>query len=171
MTRLVAETITDMPMRHLGMSKYGVEYSITNFMRHSAVRLPERPLTRLDLIACLGLGTLKREYYELFRAVGGFATGMEAIFGQWARFTERAGRLSGVTLSDAAEALFASAEDPHATEAATAVYGALIGADLRCVWSRAGIGSRGTLAIDHVIPYSVWGSNACWNLMPATRTS
>ncbi len=165
------ETVTDMPMRYLGKSKYQIEYSIVNFMRHSSTALPKRPLTRLDLISCLGFGVLRREYYELFRAIGGFATGTEAIFGQWARFTERVGRLEGIKLSDAAEALFMSTEDPHATKSAVSVYESLIGKEpgLLCVWSRAAIHSRGALAVDHVIPYSIWGDNSCWNLMPATR--
>ena len=41
------------------------------------------------------------------------------------------------------------------------------GAQVNCVWSGRRVTSREHLAIDHVIPYSLWGNNDLWNLLPA----
>lgn len=37
---------------------------------------------------------------------------------------------------------------------------------LRCVWSGKTI-TTGQLAVDHVLPFSLWGNNDLWNLMPS----
>ncbi|HSS64629.1 MAG TPA: HNH endonuclease domain-containing protein [Gammaproteobacteria bacterium] len=165
-------TITRYPMKHLGFSRYKAHYQVADYNRARARRLRAGPITRQSLIACLGTARLRRNYYETFRAVGGFATGADAIFAQWARFTAAASPAEPVTIAAAAEALLASAEDERNVQAAASVYHRLLqqrGA-LRCVWSDRRIGNSRTLAVDHAIPFSIWGSNALWNLLPAART-
>lgn len=38
--------------------------------------------------------------------------------------------------------------------------------DLRCVWTGKAL-AGGRFCIDHVLPFSLWRSNALWNLLPA----
>lgn len=40
-----------------------------------------------------------------------------------------------------------------------------LGTPLQCVWSGADL--RGGFQVDHVIPYSAWGNNDWWNMLPA----
>lgn len=172
--RLLADlrrTITRYPMKHLGFSRYQAHYQVADYDRSRISRLPAGPVTRQSLIACLGTAWLKRDYYDTFRAVGGFATGADAIFTQWARFTAAASAREPVSIAAATEALLSSAEDERNVQAAAALYRKLLNeaGALRCVWSGRPIRDSRSLAVDHVIPFSIWGSNALWNLLPATR--
>jgi hypothetical protein len=165
----VRDTIVNMPMRYLGRSIDGSEYRVARCIPGSAGRL-QGSVTRDVLIYGLGTGQLRREYYELFRAVGGFATGWEAIFGQWVQFTHRVAKVEGVPSAEATEALFASADETHSTQMGKRVYECLLDrpGGLRCVWSETAIRRHNNWAVDHVIPHSVWGNNSYWNLMPTT---
>jgi hypothetical protein len=40
--------------------------------------------------------------------------------------------------------------------------------DLQCVWTGERL-QRGSLAVDHVIPFSLWFNNDLWNLLPTSR--
>lgn len=169
--RALRTTITRYPMKYLGFSRYQAHYQVADYARSRVTRLPRGSVTRQALITHFGTAHLKRNYYETFRAVGGFATGAEAIFAQWARFTASASPREPVTIADAAEALLSSAEDERNVKAAVAVYRELLALPgaLRCVWSGRTIRDTRSLAVDHAIPFSIWGSNALWNLLPATR--
>jgi len=164
-------TITRYPMKHLGFSRYQAHYQVADYARSRATRLPSGRVTRQRLIAHLGTAHLKRNYYDTFRAVGGFATGADAIFTQWARFTAAASAGEPVSIAAATEALLTGAEDERKVQAAAALYRKLLkkGGALRCVWSGRRIRDSRSLAIDHVIPFSIWGSNALWNLLPSAR--
>ncbi|HEX9783364.1 MAG TPA: HNH endonuclease domain-containing protein [Opitutaceae bacterium] len=166
----IRATLTDMPMRYLGVSRYKAEYQLADFVRRSTRPLPKKPLTRLDLITCLGTGLLRREYYETFRAVGGFATGAEAIFAQWAQFTARANARAKVSLADATGALLETPPTGPNVDLASQIFRRLLKdrGQLECAWTGARIVAPGTLAVDHAIPWSLWGSNALWNLLPAS---
>jgi hypothetical protein len=166
----IRETITGMPMKHLGVSRYKAKYSLADFVRRSTKPLPKKALTRLDLIRCLGTGLLREEYYETFRAVGGFATGAEAIFAQWAQFTARANSRQPVSLADATEALLEMPPTGPNVDLASQIFRSLIKdhGHIECTWTGSRIASASMLAVDHAIPWSLWGSNALWNLLPTS---
>lgn len=166
------QTITQFPMKYLGVSWYGAHYQIVNWNRTRRGRILASPLTRELIIAGLGEAYLQHRYYETFRAVGGFATGAESIFAQWARFTSTANPRQPVTLAEATEALLTVPVDDRNVKVAERVYRELLRANgkLECVWSGKSIAARSGrdgFAIDHAIPYSLWGNNALWNLLPA----
>jgi len=164
-------TITRYPMKHLGFSLYGDHYQVVTFERVGHHRIQKGPFTRETLITTLGTARLRRRYFETFRHIGGFATGTEAIFAQWARFTEKANPEVPVSLADAMQALLTSEEDERNVIAAKELFMEKInsGDKLNCVWTGKLIRDRKALAIDHAIPFSQWGCNALWNLLPVTR--
>lgn len=166
-------TITRYPMKHLGYSWYGAYYQVVSFDRGPRGRLRAGPITRESLITSLGTGCLRRHYFETFRAIGGFATGAEAIFAQWARFTAKANPEEPVSLAEATQALLAGAEDERNVNVAKRLYTEMLASQgrLNCVWTGRPIRTPAALAIDHAIPFSLWGSNALWNLLPATRAA
>lgn len=164
------QTITQFPMKYLGVSWYGAHYQVANWDRTQRRRTLTPPLNRESIIAGMGDAFLQRRYYETFRAVGGFATGAQAIFAYWARFTASANSRHPVTLAEATEALLTVPIDDRNVSAAQRVYRELLRVTgrLECVWSGKAISARKEFAVDHVIPYSLWGNNALWNLLPAT---
>ncbi len=168
--RKLRHSITRYPMKHLGHSKFGGHYQLVTWDRDLSRPRLHAPITRESLIAGLGRARLLRRYFETFRAVGGFATGSEAIFTKWARFTSNANLKECVSFAQATDALLTVSFDDRNVRVADEVFRKLIAerGHIKCVWSGDAVSTR-TLAIDHVIPYSLWGNNALWNLLPATR--
>lgn len=168
--RNLRHTITRYPMKHLGYSRFQSHYQVVTTEGAGRYRRLSGPLNREAIISGLGQARMRRRYYETFRAMGGLATGSEAIFAQWARFTARASDTEPVSLAAATEALLMAPIDERNVQTATQVYlGLLQGRGrLECVRSGKAIRVRDTLAIDHAIPFSLWGNNALWNLLPAT---
>jgi len=88
---------------------------------------------------------------------------VDAVVLRWAELTERFSRRQGIDAGVVLPLLLARPEPLRATALAREVFLAA-GAD-RCVWS--GRSLDGRFDIDHVIPFSLWGNNDLWNLLPA----
>lgn len=87
----------------------------------------------------------------------------DAIVLRWAELTAR---LSGgeVQAGDVVTALLHDDSPERFTEDARLIFAPQ--PDLRCVWTGKPLaGDR--FCIDHVLPFSLWRSNALWNLLPA----
>jgi hypothetical protein len=87
----------------------------------------------------------------------------DAVVLRWAELTERFSRRQGIHAGEVLPLLLARAEPERGTHLARQVFAAR-GVD-RCAWS--GRKLAGVFAVDHVIPFSLWGNNDLWNLMPA----
>ena len=88
----------------------------------------------------------------------------DAVIVRWAALTERIADRQGLRSGDVLPLLLARPEPDRVTALARAVY---IEAKVdRCVWSKRSLVDR-TFAVDHVIPFALWGNNDLWNLMPA----
>lgn len=87
---------------------------------------------------------------------------VDAVILRWAELTERFGHRQGIRSSDVLPLLTARAEPERATQLARQMF-LRRGLEV-CTWS----GRRLTpeFAVDHVIPFSLWGSNDLWNLLP-----
>lgn len=91
---------------------------------------------------------------------------IDAVVVRWAALTERFAHRQGIRSGDVLPLLLAKPEPIRATGLARAVF---VSAGVnRCVWSGRDLTSR-SLAVDHVIPFSLWGNNDLWNLLPAHK--
>lgn len=89
---------------------------------------------------------------------------IDAVIVRWAALTERFSFRQGLRSGDILPLLLASPEPDRATAQARSVY--LASGVGSCAWSGRSLNQR-TLAVDHVIPFSLWGNNDLWNLVPA----
>jgi SAM-dependent methyltransferase/5-methylcytosine-specific restriction endonuclease McrA len=88
---------------------------------------------------------------------------VDAVVVRWAALTERFAHRQGIRSGDVLPLLLARPEPGRATAQARAVY---LEAGLKhCVWSGRAL-SKDRLAVDHVIPFALWGNNDLWNLLP-----
>lgn len=88
---------------------------------------------------------------------------VDAVVVRWAALTERFAYRQGIRSGDVLPLLLARPEPDRATAQARAVY---LEAGLKhCVWSGRAL-SKDRLAVDHVIPFALWGNNDLWNLLP-----
>lgn len=86
----------------------------------------------------------------------------EALILRWAELVSRLS--SGeVTVDRVVARLLVAPEPARETAAARDVYLEL--SALECVWTGSTI-RHGQLAVDHVLPYSMWRNNDLWNLLP-----
>ena len=44
-----------------------------------------------------------------------------------------------------------------------------LGQPVECVWSGRRLATAADLQVDHIIPYSAWGNNDLWNLLPSSK--
>jgi hypothetical protein len=87
---------------------------------------------------------------------------IDAVVLRWAELTERFGQRQSIRSSDVLPMLLARPEATRATYLVRQVF-VNHGVD-RCTWSDRKLG--GEFAVDHVIPFSLWGNNDLWNLLP-----
>lgn len=87
----------------------------------------------------------------------------DAVILRWAALTQKFSYRQGITAGDVLPLLLARPEPQRATALARKVYQAA--GVTQCTWS--GKPLREYFAVDHVMPFSLWGNNDLWNLMPA----
>lgn len=90
----------------------------------------------------------------------------DAVVLRWASLTERFGYRQGIQASTVLPLLLAKADPERATAVARQIF---LRSASRCVWTDRSLASG--LAVDHVIPFALWGCNDLWNLMPATASA
>jgi SAM-dependent methyltransferase len=86
----------------------------------------------------------------------------DAVVLRWAELTERFSRRQGIRSGDVLPLLLAKPEPMRATSIAREIF--LQHQWPRCAWSDRGLTE--SFAVDHIIPFSLWGSNDLWNLLP-----
>jgi SAM-dependent methyltransferase/5-methylcytosine-specific restriction endonuclease McrA len=87
----------------------------------------------------------------------------DAVVLRWAELTERFGKRRGIDAGGVLPLLLARPEPSHSTSLAREAY--LARGVVRCAWT--GRRLDGRFDVDHVIPFSLWGNNDLWNLLPA----
>jgi SAM-dependent methyltransferase len=89
---------------------------------------------------------------------------VDAVVVRWAALTQRFAQRQGIRSGDVLPLLLARPEPKRATDMAKAVY--LKAGVGHCAWSGRALSER-RFDVDHVIPFSLWGNNDLWNLLPA----
>lgn len=88
---------------------------------------------------------------------------IDAVVVRWAALTERFAYRQGIRSGDVLPLLLARPEPERVTAQARGIY---LEAGLNhCVWSGRALTMR-HFAVDHVIPFALWGNNDLWNLVP-----
>ena len=166
-------TITRYPMKHLGYSVHGTHYYITEFKKNRPRLTKKRCSVALDasfVLDYFGTFVLRREYFDVFRLLGGLITGRDAIIHQWAQWTSAAGRGAGLSVEKVIQVLMTEPNTERNVVAARRIYSDYLdsGGPMRCVWTGRLI-TRSDLEVDHAIPFSLWANNDLWNLLPAHK--
>lgn len=86
----------------------------------------------------------------------------DAVILRWAALTQRFAHRQGITSGDVLPLLLARPEPQRATAMARQAFLAA-GVD-QCTWT--GKSLRQDFAVDHVLPFALWGNNDLWNLVP-----
>jgi SAM-dependent methyltransferase len=91
---------------------------------------------------------------------------LDAVIVRWAALTERFALRQGITSAQVLPLLLARPAPERATALARQIY--LENGAGHCVWSGRPL-TQEKLVVDHVIPFTLWGNNDLWNLLPADR--
>lgn len=87
---------------------------------------------------------------------------IDAVVLRWASLTEGFSQRQGIRSGDVLALLLARPEPVRATQIARQAF---VGRSVdRCAWSDKLL--RANFAVDHVIPFALWGNNDLWNLVP-----
>jgi hypothetical protein len=86
----------------------------------------------------------------------------DAVILRWAALTQKFAVRQGITAGDVLPLLLARPQPQRATALARDVY--QTAGVTRCTWSNKKLGND--FAVDHVIPFALWGNNDLWNLVP-----
>ena len=138
---------------------------IADAIRHGPVAfsggsLETGPVFRYDSAAraVLMSGELWRELSLLGHWI------VDAVIVRWASLTERFSRRQGIGAGEVLPLLLAKPAPERTTMVARQIF-MVSGVD-RCTWSGRSLTTR-RFAVDHVIPFAIWGNNDLWNLVPA----
>lgn len=90
----------------------------------------------------------------------------DAVILRWASLTESFSQRQQISAGEVLPLLLASPEPHRATMLARQVF-EKHGPD-ECVWSRQRL-KESSWAVDHLIPFALWGNNDLWNLLPVDK--
>jgi len=165
----IASTIKNMPMKHIGWSLNEKKYSVF---------IPNSNQSRLDsnnelnakiIHDSLGTFTIPIEYYKVFKHLGNYMLGMDAILYKWAQFTVNADKTGKINTEDVLSRLLTKPTAERDVLDAQKFFKLKLRDGLRCVWSEKRITNESNLNIDHVLPYNYLMNNDLWNLLPTNN--
>jgi len=163
-------TITTMPMKHLGYSVNKQHYSIFRDDKGGRKLSEHFPVSQDLVVNNLGTFSFPKELFAVFRYLGSFITGDDALLLQWAEFTQSASK-GQVSVESALEKLRTSPVTERDVLAARGFFEDLLRKNngIECAWSGALLANPAALNIDHMIPFSAWKNNDLWNLLPSSN--
>lgn len=123
------------------------------------------------LVKNFGTFNIRRNLYEALKNFADLLTGTGSIIQRWAMFTAETGAPDQVAVNHAMSVIATPALKQYETSQAREIYEKIAGhgVDLRCVWSGRTL-DQASLAIDHLIPFSLIPNNDLWNLIPCHKT-
>ena len=159
--------VRDMPMRYLGYSQTGREYSVFHLEEKTKPISKKNSISVQTIIEKSGTYSISKELYIVFRELGGFIIGSGCISDKWVSFLHNLNHTNGISDAEIRERFAVEPVQERNTRNARELYITLAREKkCFCVWSGKPV-SEETLAVDHLIPFSIWKSNELWNLVPA----
>lgn len=159
------DTIKDQPMRYIGKSVNGTEYSIYK-REETTIQLRQSDKMNVNfLIENFTEFSIPLDYFKVMELMGSFITGMHSILINWAEFT--VDKDKSLSMNQVLETMLDSPQEVHNVVLSEKIFKKLKKqeGELECVWSGSQI--TNDLNIDHLLPFSVWRNNDLWNLLPA----
>ncbi len=165
LTKIIAKTITGMPMKYIGRSISNYFYSVFRIESSRIHRAKEIDFE--FLIKNFGTFSIPVEYYECFQILGSFINGQDSILFKWAEFSVTA---SGNNLSvhQVLNEVLKSPITLREISESKKLYEDILKKEgqVRCVWTGKKIPNYD---VDHMIPFSIWKNNDLWNLLPSHK--
>lgn len=165
LAKQLANTITQMPMRHIGYSINNCEYSIFHATKGTQGRNPA--MVDLEyLINTFGTFSIPLDYYKAFQLLGSFISGQDSILFKWAEFSVKASGKNSSFANVVTEVMKSPITERDVIDSKK-LYNSILKKDgkVYCVWTGKAITQYD---VDHIIPFSIWKNNDLWNLLPST---
>ena len=164
LAKQLRDTITDMPMRHIGYSVNNSEYSIFLWEKGNLQRNPAKVDLEF-LITNFGTFSIPLDYYQAFQVLGSFISGQDSILFKWAEFSVNASD-ENLSIERVVSNVLKSPITERDVKTSKDLYKSILEKDgkVYCVWTGKEITRYD---VDHIIPFSIWKNNDLWNLLPA----
>lgn len=168
LVRKIRETITGMPMRHIGYSVYQRHYSIFEFTAPGRA-FPSKTVDTGFLIRNSGTFSIPREYFDAFKFLGSFINGQDSILFKWAEFAVKASN-HRLPLEKAVHHILQTPVTERDIRESRQMYLDILRmqGNVHCVWTGTKLRNYD---VDHMIPFSVWKNNDLWNLLPSGKST
>jgi hypothetical protein len=159
--------IVENPMRYIGKSVNDTEYSIYKPIT-SKTNKPNGQIGTKYLIENYGSFSIPYDYYEVFRLLGSFLSGQDAILLQWSDFAHQASQ-KNISKEHFLEKMLNSPITERDVKNSKDMYSKILKKEgkIQCAWSGA---VTNKIDVDHILPFAIWKNNDLWNLLPATPT-
>ncbi|WOF16945.1 hypothetical protein F1737_09730 [Methanoplanus sp. FWC-SCC4] len=169
LSKEIRNTIINQPMQYLGRSYNGEFYSIFTPKRPVPKIIFQEINDRSLFVRSGGYFSMSADLATIFEYFGSFISGEEGLLKKWAEFTTNLDKTGQISDSVVLEILNRSPETQRSVYDVRKCYESqyLAGNFLECVWSGKRISNPEMMAIDHMLPFSVWKNNDLWNLLPS----
>jgi hypothetical protein len=166
LVKSMKDTITRMPMKYIGSSVSDSYYSIFQY-QSGRIRKSSTEVDVEFLIHNFGSFSIPLSYYEAFKTMGSFITGMDSIFFKWAEFSVNASGKS-LAIEKVVNEILKNPITERDVNESKKIYKRVVRKEgkVYCVWTGKMLSS---FDIDHLIPFSVWKNNDLWNLLPSHK--
>lgn len=166
--KAINDTIIKNPMHYIG-SVVNKQGEIFVYQKDKNYRLLKPNNISLEsIINTCGTYSIPTDYYDAFMLLGSYINGNNALLFQWIEFSYRQGLEHKVTKSEIFQVLQTEDEYARDTRDIKELFSEIHKEEpLKCAWSNKNIADD--MHIDHIIPYSLWGNNDFWNLVPSKQ--
>lgn len=165
--RDINTTIINNPMKYIGsaIDKKGEIFKYQNDRKTTSLK---KDLSIINIVESCGTYTIPKSYYSAFTLLGSYINGDNALLFQWIDFSYRQQINKNISKSEIYQVLQTKDEYSRDTKDIKKIYTDLKRKEeLKCAWSNKTI--KDDMHIDHIIPYSLWGNNDFWNLLPTKQ--
>lgn len=164
----IARIIVTNPMYYLGRTFFQKEYPIFNSQYRTFGHIKyQKDFSRIDLVTQFGYFEFKKDFYDVFRYLGSSLIGISTINNKWKEGTLQIKKNIDSSNKNFIDELL-NIESIDARDTAFIRKKFKSKEKLKCIWTGKSY-SLNQIDIDHIIPYSIWGNNDLWNLLPANK--